>query len=204
VNDEFKGAPAGPGVGEPDGLREISVFLLTMGIALILLGAVAVASSFVATIATVMVFGILLLLGAIFQVVTAFWGRRWRGFFLHLLAGVLYLIAGLFMIDNPLAAALSLTLLVAACLLVEGILRIVISLVERFEGWGWSLLSGVISLLLGVAIWRQWPLDGLWVIGLFVGIEMMFSGLSWLMLGLAVRSPARAAPSPPPQAALPT
>jgi uncharacterized membrane protein HdeD (DUF308 family) len=185
-------------------LREISVFLLTMGIALILLGAVAVASSFVATIAAVMVFGILLLLGAIFQVVTAFWGRRWRGFFLHLLAGVLYLIAGLFMIDNPLAAALSLTLLVAACLLVGGILRIVISLVERFEGWGWSLLSGAISLLLGVAIWRQWPLDGLWVIGLFVGIEMMFSGLAWLMLGLAVRSPAKAEHAPPPQAALPT
>src|SRR5207249_12079125 len=137
-------------------LREMSVYLLTMGIALIVLGTVAIGSSFVATIATVLVFGILLLVGAIFQVVTAFWGRRWRGFFLHLLAGVLYLVAGLFMIDNPLEAALSLTLLVAACLLVGGILRIVMSLVERFEGWGWSLLSGVVSFLLGAAIWRQW------------------------------------------------
>jgi len=135
-----------------------------------------------------MVFGGLMLLGAIFQVVTALWGRSWRGFFLHLLAGVLYLIAGLFMVENPLEAAVSLTFLVAACLLVGGILRIGLSVVERFEGWSWVLLNGVVSVMLGVGIWRQWPLSGLWVIGLFVGIEMVFSGLSWVMLGLAVRS----------------
>src|SRR5262245_23946830 len=169
-------------------LREIRVFLIGMGIALIVLGMVAIGSSFIATLATVLMFGILLLLGAIFQVVTALWGRSWRGFFLHLLAGVLYLIAGLFMIENPHETALSLTFLVAACLLVGGILRIGLSLAERFEGWGWVLLNGVVSVILGIGIWRQWPLDGLWVIGLFVGIEMVFSGLSWAMLGLAVRS----------------
>jgi uncharacterized membrane protein HdeD (DUF308 family) len=81
---------------------------------------------------------------------------------------------------------------VAACLLVGGILRIVVSLVERFEGWGWSLLNGVVSLLLGAVIWRQWPLSSLWFIGLFVGIEMLFSGLSWVMLALAVRSARKA------------
>jgi uncharacterized membrane protein HdeD (DUF308 family) len=138
------------------------------------------------------VFGILLLLGAIFQTVTAFWGRSWRGFFLHLLAGVLYLIAGVFMIESPVEAALGLTLLVAACLLVGGILRIVLSVIERFDGWGWMLLNGVVSVVLGVAIWQKWPLSGFWVIGLFVGIEMLFSGLSWVMLGLAVRSTPRA------------
>jgi uncharacterized membrane protein HdeD (DUF308 family) len=62
------------------------------------------------------------------------------------------------------------------------------SVVERFDGWGWMLVSGLVSVVLGVAIWKQWPLSGLWVIGLFVGIEMLTSGLSWLMLGLAVRS----------------
>jgi uncharacterized membrane protein HdeD (DUF308 family) len=85
-------------------------------------------------------------------------------------------------------AALGLTLLVAAGLLVGGILRIVLSVVERFDGWGWVLLNGLVSILLGTAIWRQWPLSGLWVIGLFVGIEMLLGGLSWVMLGLAVRS----------------
>ena len=76
-----------------------------MGIALMMLGVAAIGSSLIATLATVVIFGILLLLGAIFQVVTAVWGRSWRGSVLHLLAGVLYLIAGLFMIENPVEAA---------------------------------------------------------------------------------------------------
>jgi uncharacterized membrane protein HdeD (DUF308 family) len=164
-----------------------------MGIALILLGAAAIGSSFIATLATVQVFGILLLVGAIFQVVTALWGRNWKGFFLHLLTGVLYLVAGIFSMEDPFEAAMTLRLLVAACLLVGGVLRIVVPVIERFDGWGWVLLNGIVSLSLGTAIWRQWPLSGIWVIGLFVGVEMIFSGLSWVMLGLAVRPTSRAA-----------
>lgn len=178
-------------VTKHESLREIWAFLTGMGIALMILGTVAIGSSLIATLATVLVFGILLLLGGLFQVVTAFWGRSWRGFFLQLLAGVLYLIVGVFMIDNPVETAVGLTLLVAAGLLVGGILRTVLSVVERFDGWGWALLNGVVSLVLGAAIWRQWPLSGLWIIGLFVGIEMLFSGVSWVMLGLAVRSTPR-------------
>ena len=132
-----------------DRLRDAWVLLVGMGIALSLLGLAAIASSFIATMAAVLVFGILLVLAAIFQVFTAFWGRPWRGFILHLLAGVLYLIAGVFMIDNPEAAALALTLMVAACLLVGGILRIILSVAERFDGWGWVCLNGIVSVLLG-------------------------------------------------------
>jgi len=178
--------------GKTEDLREIWAFLVGMGVALMTLGAIAIGSSLIATLATVATFGVLLLLGALFQVVTALWGRSWRGFFLHLLAGALYLIVGVFMIDHPVETALGVTLLVAVGLLVSGILRVVMSLVERFDGWGWMLLCGIVSVLLGMGIWGQWPLSGLWVIGLFVGIEMLSSGLSWLMLGLAVRSPPRA------------
>jgi uncharacterized membrane protein HdeD (DUF308 family) len=177
---------------KPEALREIWAFLVGMGIALMVLGLMAIGSSFIATLATVLVFGILLLLGALFQVVTAIWGRSWRGFFLHLLSGVLYLIVGVFMIDHPVEAALGVTLLVALGLLAGGIVRTVVSVIERFENWGWMLLSGVVSFLLGVAIWRQWPLSGLWVIGLFVGIEMLSSGVSWVMLGLHSRQVVRA------------
>ena len=176
-----------------ENLWQVWGFLLGMGIALMILGLVAIGASIPATFATMAVFGILLLIGAIFQVVTAFWGRRWRGFFLHLLTGILYLIVGVFMVEDPLEAALALTLLIAACLLVGGILRIVLSVVERFDGWGWMLLNGIVSVILGVSIWRQWPLSGFWVIGLFIGIEMLFSGLSWVMLGLALRSTSKSA-----------
>ncbi len=169
------------------GLHGMWACLLGMGIALIVLGLLAMGASLITTLATVVVFGILLLVGAIFQIVAAFWGHQWRGFLLHLLTGVLYLIAGIFMIDNPLQAALGLTLLIAAFLLVGGALRVILSVLERFDGWGWLLINGIVSLLLGVGIWRQWPLSGLWVIGLFVGIEMLFCGWSWVMVGLAAR-----------------
>jgi uncharacterized membrane protein HdeD (DUF308 family) len=178
----------GPPVAIPEGLRKIGTFLVCMGIALIILGILAIGSAFIATLATVMVFGILLIVGAIFQVVAAVCGRSWRGFFLHLLAGVLYLVVGIFMIDHPVEAALGVTLMVAAGLVASGIVRIFLSVIERFDGWGWMLFSGLISLLLGIAIWRQWPLSGLWVIGLFVGIDMLSCGISWLLLGLAARS----------------
>jgi uncharacterized membrane protein HdeD (DUF308 family) len=174
--------------GKQEELREIWVFLVGMGVALMILGIVAIGSSFVATLATVVVFGVLLLLGALFQLITALWGRSWRGFFVHLLGGVLYLIVGVFMIDRPVETALGVALLVALGLLASGIVRIVMSVIDRFDGWGWMLLSGVVSFLLGAAIWKQWPLSGLWVIGFFVGIEMLSSGLSWVTLGLAVRS----------------
>jgi uncharacterized membrane protein HdeD (DUF308 family) len=177
-----------PETGELEGLRKSWLCLVAMGVTLIIVGILAIGSSFVATLATMLVFGILLIVGAIAQVITAIWGRQWRGFFLHVLAAVLYFIAGMFLIESPVDAALGLTLLIAAYLLVGGILRIILAIVERFPSWGWVLLNGVISVVLGIAIWRQWPLSGLWVIGLFVGIEMLFNGLSWLMLGLGVRS----------------
>jgi len=175
-------------VTEPGSLREVWVFLLGMGVALMLLGVAAISSSLIATFATMLVFGILLLLGAIFQVVTAFWGRSWRGFFVHLLTGVLYLIAGIFLINNPIGAALGLTLLLAVCLLAGGVVRVLLSVFERFEGWGWVFVNGFISVLLGAAIWLQWPLSGLWTIGLFLGIDMLLNGWSWVMFALAMRS----------------
>ncbi len=178
---------SGMDVDPSERLREVWPFLTAMGVVLMFVGAAAMASSFVASLATVLVLGLLMLLGAILQVVTAIWARSWKGFFLHLLAGALYLIAGVFLIQNPLEGAVGLTLLVAVCLLITGGLRIILSVLERFDGWGWTLLNGVVSVLLGAAIWRQWPLSGLWVIGLFVGIEMLLSGVSWLVLGLTVR-----------------
>jgi uncharacterized membrane protein HdeD (DUF308 family) len=185
------GLPVSPARAAPtdrECLREIWVFLVVMGLALIALGCAAIGFSFIASLATVLVFGLLLLGSALVQLVTALWGRKWRGFFLHLLAGGLYFIAGMFMIQNPLEAAVGLSFLIAVCLLASGALRLIYSLLERFDGWVLVFLNGVISLLLGAAIWSQWPLSGLWVIGLFVGIEMLFSGMSWVTLGLSVRA----------------
>jgi uncharacterized membrane protein HdeD (DUF308 family) len=174
-------------------LRSIWVILIVMGIVLMLVGAMAIGSSYVATLATLLVFGSLLLVGAVFQIVTAFFGRSWRGFFLHLLLGILYLVTGVFIIKNPLEAALTLTVLLAISLLAGGVLRIALALIQRFSGWGWMILNGVVSILLAAAIWRGWPISGLEFIGLIVGIEMMFCGFSWTMLGLTARLAPKAA-----------
>ena len=89
---------------------------------------------------------------------------------------------------QPVLAAEGLTLVLAAAYLAGGMFRIVFALVERFPSWGWVLLNGIITLLLGIAIWGQWPASGLWVLGLFVGIDLIVNGATWLALAVGVRS----------------
>ncbi len=162
-------------------------WFLAMGIALVIVGTLAIGASLITTLATVFAFGILLLIGAATQLIGALRARHWSGFFIELLTGVFYLIIGLLMLGHPIGAAAGLTLMIAAFLLVGGTFRIAVALSERFESWPWVALSGGVSIMLGVFIWRQWPVSGLWVIGLFVGIEMIFSGWSWIMLGMCAR-----------------
>ena len=175
-------------------LRRYWGWYLALGIVLIVLGTIAIGSTFVMTIASVFFFGWLLIIGGIMEVIHAFWHKRWAGFFLDLLTGALYIIAGWMMVTNPAESALLLTLIIAMFLVFEGVFRIVAALAARYPHWGWVMLNGIISLILGIMIWRQWPYSGLWVIGLFVGIEMLLNGWSLVMLSLTGRRlPAEAA-----------
>jgi uncharacterized membrane protein HdeD (DUF308 family) len=178
---------------ELEGLRKNWFWLLVLGILLVVVGMAAIASAFIATLTTVMVLGILFLVGGVVEIASAFWAHCWRGFWLQLLAGILYAVLGFLLVQHPIAAAAGFTLVLAAAFMVGGLFRIISALVDHFHGWGWVLLNGIITLVLGVMIWRQWPDSGLWVIGLFVGIDMLFAGWSWIMMALAVRStPAQA------------
>lgn len=173
------------GAGE---LRRSWGWYLALGIVLIVLGTIAIGSTFVMTIASVFFFGWLLIIGGAMEVIHAFWHKRWAGFFLDLLTGILYVVAGWMMVSNPQESALLLTLVIAMFLVFEGVFRIVAALAARYPHWGWVMFNGVISLILGIMIWRQWPYSGLWVIGLFVGIEMLLNGWSLVMLSLASRN----------------
>src|SRR5262249_18633919 len=102
--------------------------------------------------------------------------------------GVLHVILGVMMIEQPLRAAEILTLMLAVAFLVAGSLRVIAVLTERFSAWPWVLLNGIVTFVLGVAVCRQWPESSLWVIGVFVGIDLIFNGWSWVMLGLTVRA----------------
>lgn len=163
-------------------------WFLALGIVLVLLGMMALGWSVLTTLVSVVVFGWFLLLAGILSVLHAFWRRRWGGFFVELFAGILYAVFGLMVVGNPAVSAVALTLLIAVFLMIGGIFRILTALAVRFHHWIWVLLNGVISLLLGVMIWSQWPVSGLWVIGLFIGIDMIFYGWSLIMLAMAVKS----------------
>jgi uncharacterized membrane protein HdeD (DUF308 family) len=173
---------------ELDALRGEWAWFLALGIALIVLGTIAVGMSVLTTFVTVLAYGVLLIIAGIAQSIGAFWSREWSGFFLSLLSGILYLVVGVMFVLHPGAAALALTLLLAAFLLVSGVFRIVAAFSLRLPHWGWPLVSGILNVLLGLLIWAQWPLSGLWVIGLFVGIELIFGGWTWVMIALALRS----------------
>ena len=164
-----------------------SGWLLALGIALIVVGTLALIVSFAATLATVLVFGWLLLFAGAIEVGYSFHQAKWTGILLHVVNGALSLVAGFLLVANPASGALVLTLLMAMFFMIGGIFRIVTTLVMKLPHRGWLLLSGIVTLLLGIIIWRQLPGAAVWVIGTFVGIDMLFIGWSWVMLALAVR-----------------
>lgn len=162
-------------------------WFLAVGIGLIILGAVAIASAATTTVVSLVTFGWLLIIGAVMEIAYGISSGTWSGFFVDLIVGVLYGVAGFLVVMNPAASAVTLTLLIAMLLIVVGIFRIVAAIAARYPSWGWLALHGLISVLLGVLIWQQWPVSGFWVIGLFIGIELIVNGAALAMLSLAAR-----------------
>jgi len=168
------------------------VLFFALGIILILLGGMGISASGLVTLASVVFFGWLLIIGGAAVAIHAFWAKRWSGFFLQLLPGVLYLIVGWILVTRPGIGALTLTLVLAISLVVQGAFRIGVALSTRMDGWGMLFVSGIITLVLGLMIWNEWPLSGIWVIGLFVGIDLIFYGWWLVSLALSVRHLAKA------------
>jgi uncharacterized membrane protein HdeD (DUF308 family) len=159
-----------------------------LGIVLMILGVIAIGSTLGATLVSVLLLGWLLIIGGVLEAVYAFWQERWGAFFIDLTVGILYAVVGFMMVANPGVAALTLTLLIAMFLILAGLFRTVAAIAARPPHWGWLLAHGVVSLVLGILIWRQWPVSGLWVIGLFVGIELLLNGATLIMLGASARN----------------
>jgi uncharacterized membrane protein HdeD (DUF308 family) len=162
-------------------------WFLALGILLIIGGSLAIIYDVAATLLSVLFFGWLLIAVGAIEAVQSFWQPRWGGFFLHLIVGILAVVVGFHLVSSPMSGALVLTLIMAIYFMVIGILRIISALAMRFPSWGWVLFSGVITFILGIMIKSQWPATGLWVIGLFIGIDMIFSGWSYVMLSMAAK-----------------
>ena len=166
-------------------------WFVALGIAQLVLGIIAWFDVIAFTIAGVIFIGALLLVAGVFQIIHAFMDREWGGFILHLLVGILYVIGGLLLMDEPLQGSLVITILVAAALIVGGILRIIMSVRHRhMPGWGLLLFSGLISLLVGLLLWWSLPWSSLWVVGTLIAVELIFHGVSWIQFGLTLRKTA--------------
>jgi uncharacterized membrane protein HdeD (DUF308 family) len=164
------------------------IWFVILGALLVVLGMVALSSVVIASLAVAVAIGVLLLIAGIGETIGAFWCRRWSGFFMHLLSGILSIVVGVLFFRNPATADLALTVLIASFLLVGGIFKIVAALSYRFASWGWPLMSGIIDVILGVLIWQEWPASSFVVIGVFLGINLIFRGFNWIGLGFALRS----------------
>jgi uncharacterized membrane protein HdeD (DUF308 family) len=131
--------------------------------------------------------GVMMLIAGAAEVINAFQIKTWGKFFLWILLGALYIVAGFVTFENPLLAAATLTLLLGIALLASGIARIALAFsMKAATPWIWVLLSGVVTLLLGVVILAHWPVSGLYILGLFLGIDLVLAGASWIGIGLGL------------------
>ena len=138
--------------------------------------------------------GFLLVAAGIMRTVFAFKCKSWGKGILVFVLGLLTLLVGFYMVARPGLALVSLTLFLAAYFVVDGIFEIIEAFdLKPLKGWGWMLFGGVASILLGIMIWRQWPLSGAWAVGILVGIKLVFAGWAMAGIGVAGRSIAGAA-----------
>jgi uncharacterized membrane protein HdeD (DUF308 family) len=176
-------------------IHEHWVLFLVEGIVLVVLGAFAILLPQIASLAVTIWLGWLFLISGVFGLVSSFWLRQAPGFWWSLLSAVLAIAVGVALIASPIAGVLSLTYLLIAFFIVEGVASIMYAIEHRREltgGWGWMLASGIVTLLLGAMILAGLPGSAAWAIGLIVGIDMVFGGSALIAIALAARRAAAA------------
>ena len=169
-------------------LRAKSGWIIALGVVYLIAGFIALGSVAMATVASVLIVGVMMIIAGVAEVISAFQIKSWGKFLLWVLLGLLYVVAGFVTFQNPLLAAVLLTLVLGASLVASGIMRIILAFsMKREAPWIWVALSGVITVLLGVLILARWPVSSLYILGLFLGIDLIMAGASWVGIGLGLR-----------------
>ncbi len=163
-------------------------WLLALGILLLILGIVGLGMTVGLTVVSMYFFGILLIIAGVSQILDTFYCKEWKGVLWHAFIATLYILAGVMVIHDPVLTSTMITAFIASVLIVIGISRFMMAIALRHQrGFGWLLLAGLISTLLGILIFMQWPMSGLWVIGLFIAIELIVDGWTYIFLALSMR-----------------
>lgn len=159
-------------------------FLTVLGIITIILGIIAIGSPLLTGSLVSTLIGVALLIIGIFELIGVFASGELKAGILAFISGILTIIVGGTLIARPEIGSAVLTIVLVLYFLIDGISRVALAFkVKPISGWGWILFRGVISLVLGLLFWSNWPLSGLWAIGVLVGIRILFAGLGMLLVG---------------------
>ncbi|RZN13157.1 hypothetical protein CWO91_00830 [Bradyrhizobium genosp. SA-3] len=163
-------------------------WIVALGVIYLVAGFVALGSVVMATVASVIVVGAMMIVAGAAEIIGAFQMKSWGKFLIWALLGVLYVIAGFLTFENPLFAAVLLTLFLGASLIASGVVRLFLAFsMKRESPWVWVALSGAITLLLGLLIVARWPVNSVYILGLFLGIDLIMAGAGWISLGFSLK-----------------
>lgn len=169
-------------------VKKDSTMLMILGILTVLFGFFAMMTPLMTGVAIAMMIGFLLIFAGVARTVFAFKAKSWGTGILVFLLGLLTLVAGFYMVTRPGVALTALTLFLAAYFVVDGIFEIIEAFdFKPIDGWGWMLFSGIVSIILGIMIWRRWPASSAVVIGILIGIKLIFAGTAMAAMGWAGR-----------------
>ena len=166
-------------------------WIVVFGVISLVAGVLALGSVAAATVSAAEIVGVLMLIASFAEIAAAFGVRDWGHFLFWLLLGVLYALAGLACLLDPFAAATLLTLMLGIAMAIIGLLRIFVATKIKHEHgtpWGWIAFSGVLSFLVGLMIVAGWPATSFFVLGLFLGMDLVFIGTMWIAMGLALKN----------------
>ncbi len=163
-------------------------WIVALGIVYLIAGIMALGSVVMATVVSVFFVGIMMIVAGAGEVIGAFQVKSWGKFALWVLLGLLYIVAGIVTLQNPILAAAVLTFVLGAALVASGIVKIVLAFsVNREQSWVWVVLSGVVTLILGLMILARWPVSSIYILGIFLGVDLVVAGIGWISLGLGLK-----------------
>ena len=164
-------------------------WLLALGVLFVVLGFIGLGMVVGLTLVSVFFIGVLLIIAGVSQIIDTFKSKQWRAAVWHALIAVLYIIGGSLVIYDPILASTLITALIAWLLIFIGIIRLLMANVIRDDqGWGWLVFAGIMAIVLGVLILLQWPYSGMWVLGLFIAIEMLANGWAHIFIAIAAHN----------------
>jgi uncharacterized membrane protein HdeD (DUF308 family) len=163
-------------------------WFIALGVVLLLLGILALGDVVAVTVASTIFIGAAFMIGGIVQVIHAFATKGWSAFLIYLVGGIVTVIGGFLIMQEPVRGSIVITLFLTVAMLVSGVMRMVIAFRHReIKNWWLLLLSGLVSMLLGLMLFMSLPWSGLWVLGTLVAVELLLQGGTWLQFGLSLR-----------------